>query len=400
MTTPHAALLQLVSSGEAGSVDDDETFLLSVHEHRMTAAVLLAHQQGRLSLPASVATTLSIWDLAERREHLRFWKAIEEVHRRLAPTGAEVAVLKGVATEARWYDEPGQRIATDVDLLLAPDVLDSAAELVAVIDPDRGMSASIDWLVRRRLLQHVDLHVGPVQVDLHFDPLKIGIPTRQIAEVWTSTQLLPTPHGMIRVLRPEMELVLFLLHLNKDSFAYLGPFLDVRQIVERAELDWSYLAAFVAEEGLAVPVFKSLAVVANLLNLDVNVLRPTGVRARTWDRLWGPRVRLRGDEGRLAAPRAQRLLAFHASRRMRDVVLESSRQLLPPRQLLEVAGYLQPGGSYLRSLTVDRLRADDRRVPAMLGGSAEHVIDYGSGEGDRANRVSLDGGKGTWRKAR
>ena len=396
MTAPHAVLLQLVSSGEAGPVDDAETFLLSVHEHRMTAAVLLAHQQGRLPLPASVATTLSIWDLAERREHLRFWKAIEEVHRRLAPTGAEVAVLKGVATEVRWYDEPGQRIATDVDLLLAPDVLNNAAELVAVIDPNRGMSASIDWLVRRRLLQHVDLRVGPVQVDLHFDPLKIGIPTRQIAEVWTSTQLLPTPHGTVRVLCPEIELVLFLLHLNKDSFAYLGPFLDVRQIVERAELDWSYLAAFVAEEGLAVPVFKSLAAIADLLGLDVNVPRPSGVRPRIWDRLWGPRARLRGHEGRSAAPRAQRLLGFHASgRRMRDVVLESRRQLLPPRQLLEVAGKLQPGGSYLRSLTVDRSRANDRRISATQGRSAEHVIDYGSGESDRANRVSLDGGKGT-----
>ena len=381
MTAPHPALIQLVVSGEAGPIEDEGTFLQSVHEHRMTAPVLTAYQRQALRLSPASATTLGIWDLAERRQHLLFWKAIQEVQDRLAPTGAEVAVLKGVATEARWYGEIGQRVSTDVDLLLAPDALDGAAKLVATIDKRRGVSSAIDSLVRQRLLQHVDLHVGPVHVDLHFDPLKIGIPTHQLDEVWDSTQLFPTPHGMIRVLRPEIELVLLLLHLNKDSFAFLGSYLDIRQIVARAALDWDYVRSFVAGEGLEVPVFKSLAAVTELLGLDLDVPRTHGVRAWCWERLWGRATRPGGHDSRMRAPTAQRFLAFHASGRTRATVREVRRQLLPARQLLEVAGRLEPGRSYVRYLSVDRFRRRSRSASPDGTVFPTDVVDYDANVG-------------------
>lgn len=344
MTAPNPALVQLVSRGEASAdIEDEESFLRSVAEHRMTSAVLAGYQQGALPLSAAAGIKLGIWELAEGREHLRFWETIAEVEARLAPLGAAVAVLKGVATEARWYDALGQRVSTDVDLLLAPSDLDHSAEIVNALDPDRANAPAIDWLVRRRLLQHVDTHVRAIDVDLHFDPFKIGLPTRQLDEVWGSTQMLETPQGTIRVLRPEIELVVLLLHLNKDRFAFLGPFLDIRQILDRGVIDWEYLRSFVAAEGLDVPVWKSLAAVVDVLALEVDGPRITGPRGWTWDRLWGPAARLQGDEGRQRAPSIQMFLALHASGRPGDVVRETRRRLNPPRQLFEVAGRGESG---------------------------------------------------------
>jgi hypothetical protein len=157
------------------------------------------------------------------------------------------------------------------------------------------------------------------------------------------------------VLRPEVELVLLLLHLNKDCFAYLGPFLDVRRLLERASLDWGFLRTFVAEEGLEVPVWQSLAAVADTLRLDVDAPRLTGPRVRTWERLWGPGARLQGDEGRQRAPSVQVFLAAHARGRPGDNLRELRRRLFPSRQLLEVAGRLAPGRSYARHLAIDRV---------------------------------------------
>jgi hypothetical protein len=324
----------------------------------MAAMVMSAQDRGAIRLSTEAGVTLGMWDLAERHRHMVFWETIHEIASRLKPLGAGTAVIKGVATEARWYDETGQRVCTDVDLLLDPDAFDDTVEVVRRLDPDRGLSSSIDWLVQRRLLQHVDLRVGPTQVDLHFDPLKVGIPTRQLDEVWTSMQTLETAHGTIRVLRPEVELVLLLLHLNKDRYAFLGAFLDIRQILDRATLDWGYLQAFVAEEGLEVPVWKSLAAVAHVLSLDIDAPRVGGPRTLTWDRLWGGPAMLKGYEGREGAPSVQRFLPFHATRRGGEVIREVWRQVVPPRQLIEVAGRLGPGRSYLRYLTVDRFRAD------------------------------------------
>jgi hypothetical protein len=352
MTAPHPALSRLasLSAGPVEDVGDEGAFLASVSEHRMTAVALAAHEQGRLALSPSGRTTLAMWQLAERRRHLGFWQALREVQSRLTPMGVEVAVLKGIATEARWYDELGQRAATDLDLLLSPAALDRAVEVARRLDPGRGCSDQIDWLVRRRLLQHVDLRLGSTQIDLHFDPFKIGIPTRQLDTVWDTTELLETPHGPILVLRPEIELVLLLLHLNKDRFAFLGPFLDVRRMLDRAGLDWGFLEGFVAAEGLAVPVWRSLAAVAVTLELDVGVPRISGLRPRTWERLWGAGARLQGDEGRLRAPSVQPFLAAHARHRTADNLRELRRRLLPPRQLLAVAGRLDPGRSYARHL--------------------------------------------------
>jgi hypothetical protein len=358
LTAPHPALLQLIAGGEARQVGDEDAFLASTAEHRMVAVVLAALGAGKIQLASNASLTLGVWALAERRRHVVFWETISEITNRLDGLGARAAIIKGVATEARWYDELGQRVCTDVDLLIAPDAFDNIGEVVGVLDPDRGSGSSIEWLVERRMLQHVDLRMGPVQVDLHLDPFKVGLPTRQLEEIWASMGTIDRGHGAIQVLRPEIELVLLLLHLNKDRFAFLGTFLDIRQILELAAIDWAYLRAFVAEEGFEVIVWKSLATVASVLTIDVDIPGVRGLRSITWEMLWGRNSILGGYEGRDRAPSIQRFLPYHARRRYGDMLREASRQLIPPRQLIEVAGRLLPGTSYLKYLTVDRFRAD------------------------------------------
>jgi hypothetical protein len=380
VTAPHPALLDIAARRPPGPVGDEAAFLRSVDEHRMTAAVLAAHERGALRLASSTVTTLGMWDLAERRRHLAYWETLREVESRLAPTGAAVAVLKGIATEARWYDELGQRTCRDVDLLLDPGALGEVEAVVDALDPTHGHLSTVASMVSRGLLQHVDLHVGATQVDLHFDALKLGIPTLQTREVWAATEVIATPHGSLRVLRPEHELVLLLLHLNKDRFAYLGAFLDIERILTRAPLDESFLRHFVEAEGLDVLFWMSLAAVADVLALDREVPRPAGLRARSWERLWGARTRVGGHEARDRAPTISRaLLPAHATGRTADIVREARRQVLPPRGLAEIAGRLAPGGSYLRYLAGRRksLMATERAsVAASLG--AESPADLSS----------------------
>src|SRR5690606_31274914 len=136
-----------------------------VDEHRMTAAVLAEHERGALGLSSPTLTTLGMWDLAERRRHLAYWETVREVEARLAPIGASVAVIKGIATEARWYDELGQRTCRDVDLLLDPGALGEVAAVVDALDPTHGHLSGVATMVSRRLMQHVDIHVGATQVD-------------------------------------------------------------------------------------------------------------------------------------------------------------------------------------------------------------------------------------------
>jgi hypothetical protein len=366
VSRPHPVLSAVAARRDSPPVTDGDALLASVHEHRMTGAVAGAQARGELDLPEELATTLGIWELGEERDHRRFWRTIADVQGRLATTGVEVAVLKGVATEARWYDRIGERVATDVDLLLDPAAIDDAAEIVGLLDPGRGGTDAIRQAARLRWLQHVDLRVGDVQVDLHLDPLKIGVPTRQLQDVWDTTEQLVTPHGSVRVLRPEVELVLLLLHLNKDAFSLLGPFLDIGNLLARHDIDWSLMRRFVATEGLEVPVYESLALVTSVLDLEFprEAPRSDGPRTLSWRRIWRSGRQLRGQQGRERAPSSQRLLAMHVRRRGSAVARELRRQLLPPRSLLEVAGRLPAGGSYVRYLLHDRPRARADGQPA------------------------------------
>ena len=371
MTAPHPALLDIAARRPPGPVGDEAAFLRSVDEHRMTAAVLAAHERGALRLSSPTLTTLGMWDLAERRRHLAYWETVREIEARLASTGAAVAVLKGIATEARWYDELGQRTCRDVDLLLDPGALGDVEVVVDALDPTHGHLSTVASMVSRGVLQHVDLHVGATQVDLHFDALKLGIPTRQAGAVWAATEVIATPQGPLRVLRPEHELVVLVLHLNKDRFAYLGPFLDIEHILTRAALDEDLLHNFVEAEGLDVPFWMSLAAVVDVLALDREVTRPVGLRARSWERLWGERARLGGHEGRDRARTISRaFLPAHATGRAADTLREVRRLLVPHRELAEIAGRLAPGGSYLGYLAGRRkalLTTDGASVAGSLG---------------------------------
>lgn len=338
-------LLALARGDRPGPIYDEDRFLESALEHRMLGVVSAAHRRGSLALSIETGTTIGMLDLKERHRHKLFWEAIGEVQHRLAEVGARVAVLKGVATEARWYDEIGERVCTDVDLLLCPHDLPLVAAVVESLDPDRGAVDHIHRAANARILQHVDLRLGDIQVDLHFDPFKIGLPSRRLFPVWDSTEPLVSQLGTITVLDAESELLLMLLHLNKDSFSMLGPLLDVRRIAEHGAIDWDRLAAAVAAEGLEVPVWSSLATVVDTLGMDLEVPSIAGIRARTWKRIW--RHTLGGYEGRDRAPRVQRLMGLHARRRTNDQLREIRRQLLPQRALLEVAGRLRPGQPYL-----------------------------------------------------
>jgi hypothetical protein len=319
----------------------------SAAQHRLDSIVLEAAETGRLCLSRDALRLLTARNLNQRRANARLWRTLGEVERRLEPIGARVAVLKGIATEASWYDDLGDRSCGDLDLWLRPIDLGRVADVVAAIEPERA-TGTIAGLVDRRQLQHVDVRLNGTAIDLHFDPLKMGIWARSADRLWQGTHEQDTPHGRVRVLRPEHELVMLLLHLNKDRFSHLAGFLDVKRILERATIEWDEVGHIARVEGLEVAVWKSLSAVDEVLRLGLGIGAPGGARGLVWDRMWGRQAWLRGPSGRARAPLVQRYLPLVMTGRRRDRLRAVRREFLPSRQLLEVAGSLQPDQSYTR----------------------------------------------------
>ena len=278
-------------------------------------------------------------DLIARAGAQRLWRVLETVVRRLDTVGVEVAAIKGITTEARWYGRPGERPCDDLDVLVGPSDLSRVDEIVEVLHPAHPLRTRLPELVRSGALSAITLAVEGVPVDLHFDLLQLGIPLRNAGRIWERTLPFPLPEGgVVRVLDPETALVHLLLNLNKDRFARLLGYVDIARLLEHEQVDWDLVDEMVRAEGLQTPVYLTLEAVCTTLGIPAPpAVVPRGVRADLWRLLWRPSVRLHGGISRTRFRHRQHMLAFVARRRAPDALRLWWRLLFPPPSLVRYA---------------------------------------------------------------
>jgi hypothetical protein len=352
-----AALLDLAAGRHPSSVPLDDNLLRVAADHNMTG--LLWSWAQHQPVDSGLKARLAIQDLAEQAHLARVWRLLEFCASRLASAGIEVATIKGVTTEARWYRRTGERPCIDVDLLLAPHQLGRVAEVIDLIEPKHPWAAHATELAVTGRIQSVTMHVDGLEVDLHLDLLKLGVPTIQSDVIWRRTIPYELPDGRsIRVLDDTTALLHLLVHLNKDRFQRLLGFADIARIVGAGTVDWRLLESMARVEGIEVAVSRSLEVVLEMLQLPWpgEVTRHRGSRTLAWNIIWRSSVRLRGTEGRLRFRRRQDLITLLARGRAVEATKWWLVSLWPPRPTV-VARYEHIPGPYLWKLIVGRVEA-------------------------------------------
>ncbi|MGH2753622.1 MAG: nucleotidyltransferase family protein [Actinomycetota bacterium] len=343
MGRPHPALIPLAGGRGLGEFDDPGALVDSAFEHKMGGLLWTAERDGSL-LPHDQRMRLAVADGACRYRHGEIWRCLELVEGKLQVLGAETAVLKGIAAEARWYRRMGERPCSDLDLWLAPHCVTAIEDVVAALDPHHPLLGDLGPLVAKGILQSVDVRspVPGIGIDMHIDPFKLGVRTRGMESMWARTEVVACAEGRrARILDAESSLILFLLHLNKDRFRYLLGFVDVVRTIEGSPIDRDKLSEIADENGLSVPVFRSLEVVSSTLmfgSLGPGTKR--GWRRLVWDRAWRPGVRLQGHDGRTRFRYRQQLVGITARGRAFEAVRDTARKMIPSKPLF---AYYQPG---------------------------------------------------------
>lgn len=357
MTSPHVAAIR-IARGEQFSDPIDMAAARSIVEHRLTGLASVGISAGTYAADPAAARWLAVHHLRGVERHTHLWNAVEGVRSAFTERGIDWLMFKGVIVEHLLYEQIGQRPAGDLDVLVAPHHIHRAGEALAALQSDHPALVTVGELAANGTLQHADVQACGVPVDLHFDYLKVGVATRQADVVWRNRIAVDVPgRGTVPTVSPELALVGLVLHQNKDAFSYLGPMVDIALLCERYELDWEFVRAFVAGEGLDVPFWLGLEFIAATLAIDVPVgPRLELVRSAVWRRIWNEGMTLQGHAGRAFAPTRQTWLPLTAQGRILDSVRELKRQVLPPKELFAIAGGADAGHSYLRRVTVDRLR--------------------------------------------
>lgn len=356
---PNIPRLLIDLAAGRGLKDDvviDADLLRCAADHRMTG-LLWTWARDHLEDGAE-RRWLAIRDLEVQAHLTRVARVLRVCMDRLAVIGIEVATIKGVTAEQRWYARPGERLASDVDLWIAPDDLSSIGSMLEVLAPGHQWIPYVGALTAAGRIQSITIRVDGIEVDLHLDLLKLGVPTRSSAEIWDRTvRLTLTDGGQVRVLDDTSALLQLLVHLNKDRFQRLLGFADVARLMSAGHLDWARLEALARRDGIVTPVLCSLETVLDTLELPWPdaLERPSGTRALVWRRIWRPRIRLLGSEGRLRFRRRQQWIPFLARGRILEAVRAWWLDLWPPLVAVE-SHYGDVKGPYLWRLLVGRSR--------------------------------------------
>jgi hypothetical protein len=357
-------LFDLAAGRDAPGTSVDAHVVSLANEHRLTG--LLWTWAREHVADVELKTELAQHDLSVQAHLGRVWKVLEASVARLTAAGIEVATIKGVTSEARWYDRRGERPCSDVDLLLSPHQLDRVADAVRLIEPGHPWVSEVTAIAATGRIQAVTTHLDGLEVDLHLDLLKLGVPTRQSTEMWNLTTLYRLPGGgSVRVLDDTTALLHLLVHLNKDRFQRLLGYADIARIIAGGRVDWVRLARFARFEGIAMSAFRTLEVVLDELSLPwpVELERPSGFRIRVWNLIWREDIRLRGAEGRLRFRRRQDWIPFLARGRRLEALKWWLRDMWPPGPIV-AAHYAHIRGPYLWKLIRGRLDAA-RDIRAM-----------------------------------
>ncbi len=357
MSRPHPTLLDVAAGRPLGEIAEPEALVVSAAEHRMLGLLHEALSGGEVAFPRNLAAGLAQHRLAIRVSNQVLWRTLARIDTVAAGHGIDLAAFKGVTNEARWYRGEGLRPCADIDVFVAPHHLDRIGELVRLLQPDHPVVGTIQAMIDGGAAQGVDLHLpNGTAIDLHQEPIKLGIPVRQLDEIWSTTGTVAAPDGTeIRVLAPEIALVQALLHLQKDRFSYLLGFVDVARMISGSDIDWDMVDRFVRGEGLALHTYESMRVVASWLDLDVPI-PPTGRLARRlWRVAWPPSSRLQGHVGMSRMVRTRYWIPFTMKGRRREALRWWWRIIFPPKRMV---AYMHPDtrGPYLWRLVSFRLR--------------------------------------------
>jgi hypothetical protein len=301
--------------------------------------------------------------------HERLWAALASISAILDDAGIDVAIAKGIAAEAQWYARMGERPSGDLDLLLSPAHLDRIDDIVAAIEPSHPLCGKVRRFAQAGNLQSIDLEYEGVPIDLHWDILKLGIPSRNREAIWDRTVPFTLPDGRsIRTLDAECSYVHFLVHINKDRFRRLLGFVDVARIYQREELDHAAMQRLIRVDGIETSISASWDVVVRTLGLDAPNEFPAGaVRSLIWHIAWRPSVRLRAAESSVRFRHRQWLIAALSRGRALETLRCWLRVTFPPADFLAYAhsDYASRWGaepvsitpqSHLWALTIGRIK--------------------------------------------
>ena len=326
MASPHPLLFQLIKVGSLPGRLVTMDLIESAQEHRLIG-YLSRTVQGPMEKAVSVRLMgIDMFEQASRRAVI---KKAAEVHAAFLEAGVRHHFMKGTVEATRLFGHPGDRRFRDVDIVVHPSSPLSRA--VEVIAPDHPLLGELDDMVSAGYRNTIGFRLEDVPIDLHTEALRTGPGSADVEAWWARTESVDVPGiGTVEALDLASSTLLFLIHQARDRFRYLNGALEFSRRVE-SDVDWAQVRSLAETEGIWEQAAVAVEVLARIAGVDTPVRVPANGRMWLWRRLWGTKVQLLGDYGRVRYNRrSEWLMPLTARGRSGATVRWVTRSAFPP----------------------------------------------------------------------
>jgi hypothetical protein len=274
--------------------------------HGVSGFVRQAITRDGLIVPSAVADGLRMAALAQIGHVARLDVALGRLAPALRQAGVPFMLLKGPVLSRLVYPDPTLRPYSDLDLnIREPDEEAAVAAILSIGLEEVPHGAEVE---RQTHAHHVHdgaafhrVFLAPrgspeqgVMVELHLDPLQMGLKTTHEAARWARVQPIPGLDGA-QMLSPEDQVVQLSVHVHKHGFSRLIWLKDLDLLVRTYadRLDWAAVRADARAEGVQGSVWYALWLASRLLltpvpAAELNALAPSPLVRALYRQVWPP----------------------------------------------------------------------------------------------------------------
>lgn len=334
---------EAVRAGEVRSaalaVRDWEAVVQMAARHRVAAFVQQAAAREAAELPAPARDALHLAALAALAHVMLLDRHLPRLAEMLAAAAVPAIVLKGPALVRAIYPSSALRPYADIDLTVQDRHEAAAAAVLAAAGFEEVPCGAGE--AQRAHTGHVheaaDYHRmfmaegGRVLVELHVDPLQLGLRPRCEQGRWQRAVPVPELPGLL-MLCPEDQVVQLSVHAHKHGFDRLIWLKDLDLLLRAYgdTLDWALVARVARQEGVRASVWLGLRLARQLLGAPapaavLALLRPAPLVRVLYGLVW-PTAQIADLGGKMR----RRAVQFHAADSWRgmlpSLILQGRRQ--------------------------------------------------------------------------
>lgn len=285
------ARADLKHSIRAAEVDWDKTFNALVSNGLLGVAYwyLSQHPQADYPPPAFRESVVNSFRL-KSLQMAYVYRIVLDVFTQLNAAGIDYFVVKGPAVAFGLYPDPTSRVFNDLDIVVRDRDWARIHQVLLEMGYEQEENLpepppQVSQLIVPYECKYAHPRTG-FRVEVHYDDLlNAGLRSKDFEGFFKRSQTLLVKGVPVKVLSLEDQLIHLSAHAHFHGYTRLNWFTDLALIVrgQAARLDWQRLCEIAKTEEAQVPVYYSLRLLDQLLDVPVpqavlDSLRPDGLR--------------------------------------------------------------------------------------------------------------------------